>query len=60
MLEAFGKLLGYILLTSGFYTLYLLIFRTNRLPKVFKKLWVIILSVVLAIVSIIGGWLLVV
>lgn len=54
--EAIEKLFGYILLTSGFYMLYLLIFRSSRLPKAFTKLWVILLSGFLALVSIVLGW----
>lgn len=52
--------LGYLLITSGLYALYLLYFNKTILPPIFKKYWMIILASIVCIGIIIGGWMIVV
>ncbi len=50
--------LGYLLVTSGAFILYLIFFRRNRLPLIFNKWWFLGLIIVIAILAFGFGWLL--
>jgi len=49
---------GYILVTLGVFMLYLLLFRKDRLPVIFSKVWFFAMIVVTSLVITIVGWLL--
>ncbi|MFA5542666.1 MAG: hypothetical protein WC008_03300 [Bacilli bacterium] len=59
MLTIVSDFVGYLLMTTGLYALYLVIFRKNRVPAIFSKLWITILIVMLSIALIIIGWIMV-
>ena len=48
---------GYLLITIGLSIFYLTIFRRDRLPKIFSKMWFIIIVFIAAIACLIVGWL---
>lgn len=50
--------IGYLLVTSGFFTLYLLYFRRDHLPPIFKKWWFAAFITVIAVLLAAFGWLL--
>ena len=50
--------LGYLLVTSGAFILYLIFFRRNHLPLIFNKWWFLGLIIVIAILAFGFGWLL--
>ena len=56
ILMTFG---GYLLMTIGLSAIYLTIFRRDRLPNIFSKMWFIILVMIGAIIALIVGWVLV-
>jgi len=60
MREFLMHFLGYLLITIGVYILYLLIFRRNRMPVIFSKLWFAILIALISIAVIVIGWIVVV
>lgn len=59
MLTIVSDFIGYLLMTTGLYALYLIIFRKSRVPAIFSKLWMTILIVIFSIVLIIIGWIMV-
>ncbi len=59
MLTIVSDFIGYLLMTTGLYALYLIIFRKSRVPAIFSKLWMTILIVIFSIALIIIGWIMV-
>lgn len=58
-LQIFTLFAGYLLITTGVYVVYLLIFRRERLPQIFSKLWFVIIIGLLAIALVVFGWLII-
>lgn len=50
---------GYLLITIGLSFLYLILFRKDRLPKIFTKTWFIVFVVVGSIICLLFGWMLI-
>lgn len=59
MLTIVSDFIGYLLMTTGLYALYLIIFRKSRVAVIFSKLWMTILIVIFSIALIIIGWIMV-
>ncbi|MDD3192041.1 MAG: hypothetical protein PHP41_04750 [Bacilli bacterium] len=55
-MEFLKTFLGYLFVTSGVYALYLMLFRKDRLPPIFSKLFFMILMILISIAMIILGW----
>ena len=49
---------GYVLVTTGLFLLYLMLFRKDRLPQVFSKWWFHLVMMVASIAMVVLGWLL--
>ncbi len=49
--------LGYVLVTTGFFLFYLMLFRKDRLPPIFTKWWFNMVMMVASIAMVVLGWL---
>ncbi len=48
---------GYVLVTTGVFLLYLMLFRKDRLPPIFTKWWFNLVMMFASIAMVVLGWL---